>query len=502
MVQFDSSAASWATGSIMTRLDNFLQEISGQAALGLVPAASTTPASRPFGGGRAGSGPPPSSHALPQQAHQVQTTNLHSHSWAAPAATLPRQHHVPRQLPSGAALEFAERLGLDAGQAAFLEALQEDVLIPVIQSFDPTGTKDGNVWGRLFGFVRSVWAQRLGVYDVGFMKGLSEESQRVVILKFDPNRQKDGNTATRLERFVSSVALRAAGFGEAGSGTGRGHGGALHASLDSTQQAQCRGGPGLATTVHAATARGPAVAPPSSALEVFVMRWGLNWEAAAFLEALPESVLVAVCESFNAHGTKDGNIWGRLFGFVRSIWVQRLNVDTPARNYLFSLPEDAQRLVMMHFDPDISTDGGGFMGQFLAIAEQALPQPAADPQPLVQQTAYVEQDVVQFAQTPQQSVPVVPADDYLNGGDEMLSSFVARCGLDANAMEFLRSLHPDVMATVISDFRPSGTKDGNVFARLQGFTRAVQGRHKRKGPGPWDGGISADRNVRPCLGVC
>jgi len=70
----------------------------------------------------------------------------------------------------------------------------------------------------------------------------------------------------------------------------------------------------------------------------------------------------------------------------------------------------------------------------------------------------------------------------VEGGDSV-EAFVLRCGLDGEAVEFLRGLEEEVRIVVISDFNPGGTKDGNILGRLQGFARSVQGRRKRLAEG-------------------
>merc|ERR1712012_25035 len=62
---------------------------------------------------------------------------------------------------------------------------------------------------------------------------------------------------------------------------------------------------------------------------------------------MPESVQSIVLTSFKASGTKDGNVWGRLFGFVRSVWSQRVGLDNQAFGTLRSLPEESQMTIMM-----------------------------------------------------------------------------------------------------------------------------------------------------------
>lgn len=330
--------------------------------------------------------------------------------------------------------DFCAALNLSAEAASFLSGLPEEVQTAVIRGFDPSGTKDGNVWGRLFGFVRSVWVQRLGLDAsvVGFLKSLPEEAQRTIIVKFDPSRTKDGNISARLESFARSVA----GTGVAA----------------------------LATNAQAA-----ALTP----LEQFMEHWSLTEEAVQFLASLPERVVNSVLHSFDARGTKDGNIWGRLFGFVRSVWISHLDVDGLAANYLRSLPEEHQMVVMMKFDPEKL--GEDTLAQFQAIVEQ----PVQFKSPL----AISKQEAPQWSGDDAKS---------FQGQEPSVAAFVERCGLDEAAADFVSSLEPDVREAVISDFDPGGTKDGNVFARLQGFARCVGRRQKRQHESS-----NFQRNVKP-----
>jgi len=370
-----------------------------------------------------------------------------------PPANLPATTMAPAACGTSPQVsDFVARLGLDANCASFLSGLPEEVRTAAVTSFNPSGTKDGNVWGRFFGFLRSVWAQRLGLdgNSIAFLKSLPEETQRVVMLKFDPSRTKDGNVGARLESFARSVAGHPYGGGS------------------------WQGAPSPAPVITHTPVRTPgAGAPPlwrggdpniispgpsASALNDFAKRWGLNAQATEFLASLPETVIGAILASFNANGTKDGNVWGRLFGFVRSVWAQKLGVDAPAFTHLRGLPEDVQMAVMGKIH---QLGEGDALAQVKAIAEEA-------------------------ANAPEE--PWVPADrpmEELGGieGGDPVEAFVLRCGLDGEALEFLRGLEEEVRVAVISDFNPGGTKDGNIYGRLQGFARSVQGRRKRLAEG-------------------
>uniref|UniRef100_A0A7S4R8T6 Uncharacterized protein n=1 Tax=Alexandrium monilatum TaxID=311494 RepID=A0A7S4R8T6_9DINO len=421
MAQFDVSGTK--DGNILARLQRFATDVANRFGCcggkgGGQPAMAYTPAPAPVY-----SPPAPAPVYVPQ-----------------PVARDYAEHQ-----PQAALSEFVNRMGLDAASASFLQSLPDDVRSVVVSSFNPAGTKDGYVWGRLFGFVRSVWAQRLGL-DIGmvsFLKGLPEETQRVVMVKFDPSRTKDGNIAARLESFARSIANsphqpRQPAFG---------------------QPVQQVAPP---AQFGAAVVKADAVPNVHAALRDFAQRWGLNEQASAFLRAAPEAVSSVVVASFNANGTKDGNVWGRLFGFVRSVWSQKLGLDNAAFGYVRGLPEDVQMEIITRFAP----------GQ--VAAHELLPQLQA----VAEEVRHAPQGII-----------VAP------GAPEDPVSFAQRCGLDAEAIAFLLSLSEDVRTVVITDFDPAGTKDGNVFSRLQNFARAVENRRKRMLEAPQSG-----RNVRPRWG--
>lgn len=367
--------------------------------------------------------------------------------------------------------DFCARLGLDGNCASFLSGLPEEVRTAAVMSFNPSGTKDGNVWGRFFGFLRSVWAQRLGLdgNSIAFLKSLSEESQRVVMLKFDPSRTKDGNIGARLESFARSVAGHPGNWQGAG-GNWPLAGNPAPVITHAPVRTPAAGAPPL-WRGHATMAGDHnllSTGPSANALNDFTKRWGLNMQAAEFLASLPETVIGAILASFNANGTKDGNVWGRLFGFVRSVWAQKLGVDAPAFTYLRGLPEDVQMAVMGKIH---HVGEGDALAQVKAVAEEASNAP---------------EEPWSTAERPLEELGSA------EGGDP-LEAFVLRCGLDGEALQFLLGLEEEVRVAVISDFNPGGTKDGNIFGRLQGFARSVQGRRKRLAEGAAFGPPAAQR---------
>merc|ERR1712222_267023 len=73
--------------------------------------------------------------------------------------------------------------------------------------FDGSGTKDGNIWGRLLGFTRVVWAKFIGLElsMSNYIRSLPDEVQVAVLTRFDPSGSKDGNVAGRLEGFLKKI---------------------------------------------------------------------------------------------------------------------------------------------------------------------------------------------------------------------------------------------------------------------------------------------------------
>lgn len=63
----------------------------------------------------------------------------------------------------------------------------------------------------------------------------------------------------------------------------------------------------------------------------------------------------------DAADAKDGNVFGRLLGFARAVWVQRLGFDAGLRQeanaILRQLPDEGQAKVMSQFDASGTKDG-------------------------------------------------------------------------------------------------------------------------------------------------
>merc|ERR1719215_922727 len=69
--------------------------------------------------------------------------------------------------------------------------------------------------------------------------------------------------------------------------------------------------------------------------------------------------------------------------------------------------------------------------------------------------------------------------------DVDIQNFLARCGLDETAAPLLQELSEEGLQKVLNNFDPSGTKDGNVLGRLQGYVR-----HAQRGSGQPNGARS------------
>lgn len=202
-----------------------------------------------------------------------------------------------------------------------------------------------------------------------------------------------------------------------------------------------------------------------------MQRWALSADAGTFLRTMPESVQAVVLASFRSSGTMDGNVWGRLFGFVRSVWSQRIGVDSQSFATMRAMTEESQMAVMMRHNQE-QESAAEVAAQIQASAAEGN----------------------------------VGHDSRFSGGDAALpglggmsdedavANFVARCGLTSvagAAEQLLMGMDPECRAAVIADFDVGGTKDGNVFGRLRGFVNAVENRRKRLR------GAAYSRNVRP-----
>merc|ERR1712107_44978 len=54
-----------------------------------------------------------------------------------------------------------------------------------------------------------------------------------------------------------------------------------------------------------------------------------------------------------------------------------------------------------------------------------------------------------------------------------IANFLESCGLEPSAGQLLEGLSEEALHMVVTEFDPSGTKDGNVQGRLEGFLKRV-----------------------------
>merc|ERR1711920_715522 len=110
---------------------------------------------------------------------------------------------------------------------------------------------------------------------------------------------------------------------------------------------------------------------------------------------------------FDPSGTKDGNVAGRLQGFVKKVLVRSGYSSRGAPTLMSPVP----------------------------VAQYAQrPAPAAAPQRRRTQIETVEASAT-------------------------IPDFIERCGLDESSTLFLEGLEEDVLTKVLTEFDPSGTKD-------------------------------------------
>jgi hypothetical protein len=514
-----------------------------------------------------------------------------------------RGHEVDND-PLSVLPDFAANVGLTDAAEHFLSKLPLEVLDKLLRGFDPSNSKDGNVWGRLLGYARSLWANHLGLDkdSASYVRSLPEEIQLVVMMEFDGNGARDGNLRPRLDSFINFVQRRGTPLSghehmmeELGqeyddvrefahrmnldrqatkfiqslpseisaivvkhfnpSGTkdgnvwGRLLGYVRHIWCDhrGVDQATIRGMPEeeqmrAMSNPTASYSRGS-----SQSVWQFAKQWSLNREAEAFVGALPEFVRDAVVSGFDGSGSADGNLWGRLLGYTRQMWTRSLGLDSETTARLKNLPEEAQMLCMTSFDPRTTTDGNisarleGFMNKCQRQIEDRDSYESREDYGRRRddddgrrrddhgrrrddysrgrddygkgkgrndygkgkgkgkgRNDYGDRGggkgdrgggkgdrggnpYAQPARAGNRSV-----DDLLEDPD--VSEFLEKCGLGTETAEYLARLEEDIMLHVMRDFDHTGTKDGNVLGRLQGFARSLCRRRGLPVPDDEEGG--------------
>jgi len=377
-----------------------------------------------------------------------------------------QQHHPGPQ--SGQIVSFAQQLALEPNVVLFLQALPAEIQAIVVRSFDPSGTNDGNVWARLFAFVRRIWSQHWG-WDKGtfdYFRSLPEDQQIRSII--------NGEQFVTAQAAVPQMSLLG-----------------MNTAVPQLQL-------GLNSPDDGTAGR----------IALFVQQWGLDGSAAPFLQSLPGPVRDHVLSGFNTSGTKDGNAWGRLLGFARCAWAKYLGLDQEAVGLIKGLPEDAQMVCLAEFDPS-GTKDGNLVGRLQGFVKKAMAQCGHNRRALgaaAPHQGYAAGDAAgSFYEPPQQQQwqqPQAPwhqqqqwqpQQQAAAPGGASLTGFIERCGLDPSTLPYLESLSPDILSQIISDFDPSGTKDGNVLGRLQGYVRLLTARQRRGGP---EGHIGAQPQIK------
>lgn len=325
--------------------------------------------------------------------------------------------------PVPALAEFSHRIGLTPEAQTFISSLPSDVQNQIIRGFDPSGTKDGNVWGRLMGYARSIWSRSLGLDQdtITLLRGLPEEYQLTVMMEFDVHGSKDGNFSERLQRFINMVQIR--GVQTQPASVARPV--ATSRPVVHTVVQQQYAAPQQPTQQHTA-------AIGSADISGFAQRLNLDHRAVEFLQGLPADVTSIVVSKFDPSGTKDGNVWGRLLGYIRHVWGRQKGVDQATMDQLRQLPEEEQ---MAQITASSS---------MMQAASSLLQVPTGIPAAGTYQTRTQQTPLQQFVQTWQ---------------------------LNSNAEAFLAALPGPVTNAVIAGFDGSASKDGNVWQRLLGFAR-------------------------------
>mmetsp|Transcript_110342 Transcript_110342/g.311241 ORF Transcript_110342/g.311241 Transcript_110342/m.311241 type:complete len:649 (+) Transcript_110342:61-2007(+) len=267
-------------------------------------------------------------------------------------------------------VHFVERWGLGEEALQLLASLPPNVKDAVIYKFDGTGTKDGNVMGRLKGYVASQ-LRRAGVSMLpspcggGLISAADDETQIQAFLKrwnlgenaasllrnvapdvlsnvlmnFDGSNTKDGNVYGRLQAYLGRRIRGPVVSQLGGAKDPMSLFAADPAFLDPNALYDPTFGidpsafldpslydPNFLTQALSQATQQPLqlaqlglVEPLAiSAEEMFLQQWGLGEEALSLLESLPVDIRTQVLQGFDGSGTKDGNVLGRLKGYVAS----------------------------------------------------------------------------------------------------------------------------------------------------------------------------------------
>lgn len=346
----------------------------------------------------------------------------------------PRRSGPPAVPGSVAVDRLARTLRLDRSMTDFLLSLPDDVQRELTENFDPSGTKDGYVEGRLFAYVRRLVAKKAG-WDpraVDELKRLPEEEQR-----------------HRMRKWLWDHAPRASSH----------RGRVASPPRDS------------------AAARHPRWkrhVPRLDPIQAFVEQWRLDTRIAQFMEALPETVRETVISGFDGSGTKDGNVWGRLLGFARVQWARYWRLDAESIALVKALPEDVQMMCLTDFDASSSHDHD-HRERLRAFTKRTMRKAGHAMRPRSPPRVHVPVPVAEpVARRPREPVreDAQSASELLK--DPAVNEFMGRCDLDpAEVLPLLESLSEELLFEVMENFDPSSTRDGNVLGRLRGYVNGL-----------------------------
>eukprot|EP00933_Yihiella_yeosuensis_P006655 TRINITY_DN111388_c0_g1_i1.p1 TRINITY_DN111388_c0_g1~~TRINITY_DN111388_c0_g1_i1.p1 ORF type:complete len:541 (+),score=80.04 TRINITY_DN111388_c0_g1_i1:102-1724(+) len=208
----------------------------------------------------------------------------------------------------------------------------------------------------------------------------------------------------------------------------------------------------------------------------FALRWNLDEQQFTYLESLGEEVLSSIMRDFAPReGTQD--IPGKLYAFARSVaskmqsrsgvwpeaskvsleeFAEKWKLDSAAVSWLYSLAPEVSNVLLSEFEP--KEDTHNVIGKLKG-----------------------------FARSIQARIPVLGQSRKSStmGSTSLGASFRSRNSLEARLMEFarkwalseeslgfLRTLKPEVQATVMEEFDPRGDT-ANIHGKLRAFARSV-----------------------------
>jgi len=321
-----------------------------------------------------------------------------------------------------------------------LSRLPESVKQRVMQNFDGSAAKDGKVFARFKGYV-AAQLKRSGYEALPvepadmerfvekwclehdrvkqLFEGVPAEIQDAVIQNFD-GLTKNGNVMGRLQGYLNGLLRRK---GVLGGMPGAQAPAAQYPALLADPFVDYSLDPAVAldpnaTTIHAATypAHTTSATPSFGTPEelAFATRWGLDDEAIYLLRGLPENIKAHIIANFDGSATKDGNVLGRLKGYVTA-QVRRFGM--PAITTVCAPAVASTGLIgpnVSHQATSLASQGAQHLMQpvaqmvpqattHLITQQQAMAQTHLMPQAqLVQQPAQLMQQPINLGQQPNQ----------------------------------------------------------------------------------------------------